>query len=185
MEDIRDKLKQYTYYILIAILSMLSLVVLPMLGSNVDIHTIFPKTLMGWCIYIINRLAVIIINMLIFSNFISQGKLNIVKDPKYIEATAILMLNKSKDYAPQSPKIYLSKTYLKKGGSLVLGSILAFLSIGSSILTYDLMVLLASVFTIIMAIICGIMTMKKVELYYTTEYYDYAKLVEKENTKND
>lgn len=184
MNEWRLKLKQYTYYILITTLSLLSLVVLPMLGSNVSISEAFPTNTLGWCIYIVNRLAIIVINMLIFANFIAQAKLNISDDPKYKEAVQILTLNKTNDYTPRSPKNYLSRTYTKKGGSLVLGSILALFSIGTAVLTYDYMVLISTLFTLIIAIVCGVMTMKQVEIYYTTEFYDYAKLVERRN-KND
>lgn len=184
MGEWRIKLKQYSYYILIAVLSLLSLIILPMLGSNVSISEAFPTSTLGWIIYIVNRIAIIIINMLIFANFVSQGKLNICDDPKYKEAVNILALNKPKDYTPRSPKEYLGKTYTKKGGSLVLGSILALFSIGTSVLTYDYMILISTLFTIVVAIVCGVMTMKQVEIYYTTEFYDYAKFVEEKN-KND
>lgn len=178
--DWRLKFKQYTGYIIIVSLSVISLVVFPMLGSNVNIDNIFPKNTIDWIIYISTRALITITNMLIFTNFIQQAKLNVQENENYIKAHEILQQNKVDNYKPKSPTEYLSKTYLVKGGSLILGSITSLFTIGSAILTYDIMILFATIFTVIMSVICGVMTMQKTELYYTYEYLDYAKMIEKE-----
>lgn len=176
----RLKFKQYTGYILIVSLSVISLVVFPMLGSNVNIDNVFPKNTIDWIIYIATRVLITITNMLIFTNFIQQAKLNVQDNENYIKAREILQQNKVDNYKPKSPAEYLSKTYLVKGGSLILGSITSLFTIGSALLTYDIMILFATIFTVIMSVICGVMTMQKTELYYTYEYLDYAKMIEKE-----
>ena len=77
------KWKQYLYYILIGIISFISLVFLPMFGSEVGMAFTFPTTGAGWIVFIITQLLMAIVNVLIFHSFICQAKINIKDDPKY------------------------------------------------------------------------------------------------------
>lgn len=186
-KSIREYLKLYLYYILIAILSILSIVVFPILGAaGTDVsHAIqnaFPNDAIGWLFWSIARGLIVVLNMLIFTNFLQQAKVNVRDDAKYKEANEILSRCKSKEYAPRSPKAYLGKTYATKGLTLAVTTGVSLFGIGSALLNYDYMLLIATVFTVIISIIFGIMTMKKVEIYYTGEFYDYAKLKEKNKT---
>ena len=48
------------------------------------------------------------------------------------------------------------------------------------------MILIATTFSVVTTIVMGIIQMRKTELYYTTEYYDYANYIEKsQEEKND
>lgn len=186
MEEWRIKLKQYTYYILIAVISLISLVVIPLLGtSNVDIETAFPDSTLGWLLYIGERILVIIMNLLIFDSFIKQAKINVKDDEYFKKANELLAKNKPKEYRPKSEKTFLTDIYLKKGTSLVLTSLMSLFVIGSAIINYDFMILLATAFSVISCIVFGILTMKKVEIYYIGEYYDYAMTLKQEEKKEE
>lgn len=180
-KNLREYLKLYIYYILIGVISAVSIIVFPIIGAGnaaIDITTTFPHSVSGWTLWTIVRIMIIVLNILIFSNFLQQAKINVKDNENYKEAINILLKNKNKEYCPRSPEAYMRSMYLTRGLGLVVSSVLSLFAIGNAILNYDYMLLIATVFTIIMSIIFGIMTMKKVELYYTTEFYDYAKNVE-------
>ena len=179
----------YIYYILIGVISAVSIIVFPIIGAgnaDIDITTTFPNSTNGWVLWSIVRIMIIVLNILIFSNFLQQAKINVKDNKNYKEAINILLENRSKEYSPRSPENYMKSMYLTRGLGLIISSVLSLFAIGNAILNYDYMLLIATVFTIIMSVIFGIMTMKKVELYYTTEFYDYAKIVElKKASKED
>ena len=66
---------------------------------------------------------------------------------------------------------------------LALMSVVSLFVIGNAIMRYDYMVLIATVFSVIMAVVFGIMSMKKAEIYYIGEYLDYAIKVEQNFNK--
>lgn len=178
-KNLREQLKLYTYYILIAILSLLSVIVFPILNSTADISDTFPKDPTGWVMYCLIRVLVVVMNMLIFTNFLQQSKLNVKDEVNYKRANQILGRCKPKDYHPRSPKQYLTKEYTVKGAFLVVGTVASLFVIGNAIINYDYMLLIATVFSVIISIVFGIMTMRKAEIYYVSEYLDYALLIEK------
>ena len=178
-KNLREQLKLYTYYILIAILSLLSVIVFPILNSTADISDTFPKDPTGWVMYCLIRVLVVVMNMLIFTNFLQQSKLNVKDEENYKRANQILGRCKPKDYHPRSPKQYLTKEYTVKGAFLVVSTVASLFVIGNAIINYDYMLLIATVFSVINSIVFGIMTMRKAEIYYVSEYLDYALLIEK------
>ena len=181
--ETEKKWTQYLYYGIIFVVSLISLIFLPMIGSEADMGFNFPTTSAGWFVYIVSQLIVAVINVLIFHSFICQSKLNIKDDPNYKKAVEILRLNKEKTYIPRSVAQFNKREYLTKGITIFLSSILAVFAIGEAILTYDYMKALTYVFTILMGVIFGIIEMKKYEEYYTGEYLDYALMVKKKKKK--
>ena len=180
-KNIKEYIKLYIYYILIAIISTLSIVVFPILGAGgngADITASFPTTTVGWTLWIIVRVMIIVLNTLIFTNFLQQAKLNIKDNENYKKANNILLKYKSEVYAPRSPKDYLKGMYISRGIGLTITTIASLFAIGNAVLNYDYMLLIATIFTVIMSVVFGIMTMKRVEIYYITEYYDYALNIE-------
>lgn len=178
MDD--KKWTNYLYYILIGVLSFISLVFLPMLGSELGMSFNFPTTTAGWFVYITSQLIAAVINVLIFHSFICQAKLNIKDNPNYLRAVELLRNNKEKTYIPRSLARFNMKEYGVKGISIFLGSILATIAIGEAILTYNYVKLISYLLVIIMGIIFGVLEMKKYEEYYITEYLDYAEMVERQ-----
>ena len=89
-DTLREWMHRSTYYIVIAVLSILTLCVFPFLGSSISASIQFPTTKSGWIIWGVTKGAICLINMIIFYSFMKQGKLNIKDNPTYIEALTIL-----------------------------------------------------------------------------------------------
>lgn len=176
----KDKLNQYTYYIIIGIVSLFALCFLPMLGSEVGASFDFPNTIVGRIVWITTKTIMAILNVLIFHSFMQQAKINIKDNEKYIQANDILSRIKLKEYKPRSPQKWNSEQYSKKGTTIFISTALATVALTQAILLFDYVSMLTYLFTITLGIIFGVLQMKKAELYWTTEYYDYAKLKQDE-----
>ena len=176
--------KKYLYYGIIGVLSLISLVFLPMIGSKIDGGFQFPTTVDGWLVYIITKLIIAVINVILFYCFMEQAKINVKEDKNYIKANEILNKSKNKEFTPRSPKNWNAKQYGSKGVSLFVCSILSTFVLTEAVLTYNYMSLLTYIFTIVMGVIFGILQMKSAEAYWTNEYYQYA-ILKEEEIKNE
>ena len=173
-DSVKQSLKQGMYYIIIAVISFISVVFLPMLGSTLGLGWKIPDTTAGWVVWGASRAIVATINVLLFHSFMEQAKLNIKDNEHYKEAQDILVKVKKKEHKPKSPAQWNAAQYGKKGVSLFLASAMSVVAIGQAVLSYEWATALAYLFTLGMGIIFGIMQMKKAETYWTTEYYEYA-----------
>ena len=181
--EAREKAKQNMYYILIGIISFISVAFLPMVGSTVGLGWKLPDTPTGWVVWAISRLIIATINVLIFYSFMEQAKLNVAKDPHYIEATEILLKAKKAEHAPRSPQKWQALQYGKRGTKIFISSAMSVVALGQAILSYDWISMLAFIFTIAMGIVFGILQMKKAEAYWTDEFYRYALMIKEEEAK--
>lgn len=179
-----EKIKLYTYYIIIGVVSLIALLFLPMVGSSVGLEMRLPDTLVGWVVYCITKLIVAALNVIIFYCFMQQAKVNVKDNEKYKKANDILeLIEERKDRAPRSPKEWTRKQYSGKGITIFVTTILAAVSLTQAILTFDYITMLTYLFTIIMGLIFGILQMKNAEIYWTTEFYEYALKAKKEEEK--
>ena len=167
-------IKQNLYYIIIGIISFLSVAFLPMVGSTMGLDWKLPDTTAGWVVWAVSRLIIATINVLIFHSFMEQAKLNVKDNAHYIEAREILYRNKKKEHEPQSPQKWQALQYGKKGTTIFISSAMSVVALGQAILTFDWVAMLAYIFTIALGLIFGIMQMKKAEAYWTGEFYEYA-----------
>ena len=181
--EAREKAKQNMYYILIGIISFISVAFLPMVGSTVGLGWKLPDTPTGWVVWAISRLIIATINVLIFYSFMEQAKLNVAKDPHYIEATEILLKAKKADHTPRSPQKWQALQYGKRGTKIFISSALSVVALGQAILSFDWVSMLAFIFTIAMGVVFGILQMKKAEAYWTDEFYRYALMIKEEEAK--
>ena len=181
--EAREKAKQNMYYILIGIISFISVAFLPMVGSTVGLGWKLPDTPTGWVVWAISRLIIATINVLIFYSFMEQAKLNVAKDPHYIEATEILLKAKKADHTPRSPRKWQALQYGKRGTKIFISSALSVVALGQAILSFDWVSMLAFIFTIAMGVVFGILQMKKAEAYWTDEFYRYALMIKEKKKK--
>ena len=181
--EAREKAKQNMYYILIGIISFISVAFLPMVGSTVGLGWKLPDTPTGWVVWAISRLIIATINVLIFYSFMEQAKLNVAKDPHYIEATEILLKAKKADHTPRSPQKWQALQYGKRGTKIFISSAMSVVALGQAILSFDWVSMLAFIFTIAMGVVFGILQMKKAEAYWTDEFYRYALMIKEEEAK--
>ncbi len=124
------------------------------------------------------RLIVSSLNVLIFHSFVCQGKVNVKQNKNYLEANDLLdKVKADKKRNPISPTKFNLELYGKKGTTIFLTSGLALVAFSQAIFTYNWQELLTYGFVIVMGLIFGVMTMLKVESYWTTEYLEWAKWV--------
>ena len=171
----KEKLKLYQGYFVIFILSLISIFFLPMLGSTVGLGFSLPTTAAGWVVWLVSKLAVIIINMLLFDQFVKQAKINIKDNPQYLEACRIFnTLNPEGEEEILEPDAFLSKLYRTKGTKVMLTSALSVVALSNAILTFNWVTMLTYLFTVVMGIIYGFITMATVEEYWVEDYYKLA-----------
>lgn len=104
-----------------------------------------------------------------------QAKINVRDNEDYKKANDILKYIKGEHIKkPMAPDKWVRAQYLKKGTLLFISSILATFAISQAILSYDWMQLISYLIVVTMAIIFGILQMKKAEIYWTYEYYQFA-----------
>lgn len=176
-----EKFMNVLYYIIIGLVSLLSTVFIPMLSSELGVEWVLPDTSVGWCIFVITKLTVAMVNILLFYCFMEQAKVNIKDNEKYIKANEILSsINEYKILSPRSPKKWSVSQYLTKGTSIFIMSVLSAVGLSQAIITFDLVSFLTYLFTIIMGLVFGVLQMKKAEYYWTNEYYEFALKIEKE-----
>lgn len=183
-----DKIKQWTYYIIIGVVSFISLVFLPMIGTTLNIGWNLPNTPAGWVVWVGSKLIVAVINVLIFYSFLQQGKLNVKNDENYKKAREILVQQKVKNVLPKSPAKWNAKQYSTKGVTIFITTGLTTIALGQALLAFDWISMLSYLFTIIMGVIFGILSMKSAEEYWSDEYYRYALMIqrdEQENSRNN
>ena len=181
-----EKIKLYTYYIIIGVVSLIALVFLPMVGSTVGLGFNVPNTTVGWIVWITVKLIMAILNVMIFYCFMEQAKVNVKDNEKFIEANRILEKTKDKRAKdPRSPGKWTSQQYGKKGTTIFITTMLATIALTQAILSFDYITMLTYLFTIVMGLIFGVIQMKSAELYWTDEYYKYALMVEREWKENE
>lgn len=183
---VTSHIKNYLYYIIIGVISFVSLVFLPMVGT-INVGWNFPTDAAGWFIWITIRIMGSIINVLIFHSFIKQAKVNVKDNDKYKEAVKMLYTCKPKNYIPRSPSKFFGGEYLKKGICIFLITSLSLVALTMAFLYFNWIMFLSYLFTIIFGIALGVLEMLRVEEYWTNEFYDFAlkKVREREETEQE
>lgn len=180
-----ERWKQWQYYIIIAVVSLIALFFLPMIGSEADVGWKLPNTFVGWFVFVISKLLVAGLNLLIFHCFTLQAKVNIAENERFKEATAILReTSDSKLFEPKSPDDWFKNEYSKKGASIFLTSIVSAVGLTQAVLTFDMVSMLTYLFTVVMGIIFGILQMNRTELYWTQEYWEYAMMIKRKASES-
>lgn len=182
-KEVNAKLRQNVYYLLIFFVTLIALGVVPFFESAITGELNIPETPFAWVTYIVTKVLVATLNLMIFHSFMQQAKLNVAQEAKFKEANEIMHKHKRDIYVPRSPKKWTRMEYTKKGFTLFLGTLTALVTIGEMILKFNLATFVTTCVTVVMAIIFGVMQMMTAMDYWTNEYWDYAKTIEKEQNK--
>ena len=170
--------KDISGYLLVGIVSLISVIVVPLLGTDFGTTIIIPNTWGGFAIWLCTRFTVVVVNLLIFDAFIKQAKINVKDDERY--KSAVLKLNTIKEEAgiiPRSPEKFNKQQWRKKGTSLAISSILSSFLLTECIVNFDLTNFLTYLFTIGGAVAFGYLTMMNNEDYWTTEFPIYVDIL--------
>lgn len=174
----KKRFKDLSGYFLVGIVSLLSVVVVPLLGTDFGTTIVIPNTWGGLAIWLCTRFTVVVVNLLIFDAFIKQAKINVKDDERY--KSAVLKLNTIKEEAgiiPRSPEKFNKQQWRKKGTSLGISSVLSSFLLTECIVNFDLTNFLTYLFTIGGAVAFGYLTMMNNEDYWTTEFPIYVDIL--------
>lgn len=172
---------KYHNYLIIAVLSFISVFFLPMLGSSVGMGFILPTTAAGWVVYLITKICIVLINLLIFDQFIKQAKVNVKDNPYFQKAEAILMEQRKEDEEILPATTYIHKMYHKKAALTAIFTALGVFGFTNAILTFDWVSMLSYLFTVILGLVMGFINMKEAEEIWIEKHYRYAVKVQLEN----
>ena len=170
-----ETFKQYFNYGVVAIVSMLTLMVAPALESAISGELSYPDTAQGWIFWAIGRIAITVINLVIFTALDKQSEVNAKNNENYIRAKQILESNDAQQRIALSPKQIKTKTYLSKIPWIILGSAASLVALSQIIFNYNLATLISYIFTVAMDIAFAIWHMIDKEVnYWSDEFLRYA-----------
>ena len=178
--------RTYQNYIIIAIISLIAVFFLPMLGSGIGIALSVPTTVVGWIVFILTKLCIVVINILTLDQFIKQAKVNIKDNEKFLEADAYFNIHQiDGEEEILTPRAYIGGIYRHRMTKIGIGSILGVFGFTQAMLTFDWVSMLTYLFTVVSGLLYGWMTMNDVEDYWTDKYYKLMEKDRNEKAKKD
>lgn len=187
--EVKSKVNQYIWYVLIGVLSLVACVFLPMIGSEAPFGWNLPTDTLGWILYVASAIIVAGVNMTMFFGFLQQAKLNVKDDKNKVKADEILLeLNLKhpmKIKKPRSPKVWNAQNYGFKGVMTSIASFGSAMVFVKAAVCFDWIAFLTYFVTVVFGLVFGVISMQLAMQYWTQEYYEYAKLKEKEFELND
>ena len=182
-KEIRRKLNDSAYFIMIGLISMLTVFLPPLFMGclSSDIGLAFPKNLEGWILWSIMNVSTAIANISLLILFKLQAKKNARNDPNFKKANDILnrLSGVREIFVPRSPQQMNARDYTKKVIAIVISTFTASITLTSLILSFSWMTLLSCLVSIIITLCVSWITMINNEEYWCEEYLLYAELMEK------
>jgi len=181
--EFKNTFKEISYYLIIGLISIIIVFVVPLISGALygDFGLYFPQTPEGWLIYWCIRGGSAAGNVALFVLFKQQAKTNVKKHPNYILARKILEKHiGEKEFIPRSPNKMNFQEYIIKGITVLITSLGASVTISALAISFDFITFLSCIVSTIIAICFGWVTMIKNELYWTEEYLEYAKYIDKQ-----
>ena len=179
------KIGDYIYYILVFVLSLIMLLFLPMLGTEIGVELELPDTTTGWIVYVSTKILVASLNVLMFHCFMQQALVNVKSDERFLEAARKerLIVEKQKR-GPRSPARWKAKQYGFKAASIFITSLGSAFVLTAAVLAFDMVSFLTYLFTTVMGLIFGVIQMKSAEEYWLEEYPAYVDQRSAEDDQN-
>jgi hypothetical protein len=173
--ELKQRLKVNTYYLLVFVISFIALFILPFLGSSLGLKFEVPNTVGGWTVYIITRILGAVINILLFHSFVSQAKVNSLGNENYKKAIEILFDPVNGEIEKElSPAEYLRKEYKIKGVTMGITSLIMLIGLSSAIMSFSWVMFFSYVITVVLGVVFGVIEMLTVEDYWCNRYLIYA-----------
>lgn len=185
MDNAKNLINEYRNYFIIGILAVLAVFVLPMLGSSVGLAFILPDTVAGWIVYVSTKLCIVVINLLIYDQFMKRAKINVKDNPYFIEAEKILADEEDGIDEALPAEHYIKRMYRSKMATTAIFTLLGVFGFTNAMLTFDWVSMLSYTFTIIFSLTFGWAAMGDAETIWIERHYKYAKRVERERIKKE
>ena len=180
----REAFKNYKNYGIIIVLTLITVTIFPLLGTQLGMEANYPDTVAGWVVWAVIKIALCVDNIFIFQAFVDQAEMNVQYEPRYIEAREIVRKYRIGKYKPMSPEERRKKMFSKKVIITVLTSLIS-VALTEAILKYNFADLIAYTISMIMAVVFGILNMADQEKYWVEEFYDYAITIKDEEEKKE
>lgn len=181
--EIRRKLNDSAYFIIIGLISLLTVFLPPLFMGclSSDIGLAFPKNVEGWILWCIMNVSTAIANISLLVLFKLQAKKNSRNDPNFKKANEILnRLSGVKEiFIPRSPHQMDAGDYTKKIIAIIISTFTASITLTSLVLSFSWMTLLSCLVSIIITLCVSWITMINNEEYWCEEYILYAEMIEK------
>lgn len=169
--------------IAVVILSIISMFLVPLIGSYASGTTQFPQTIPAWILYFTCAIAVSICSLMIYLALHNQGKLNVKDEDEYIKAKELHLKNfermNGKEIVPIDPFKWEKKQKTMKGIFQTLGIFFGLLGFGLGALCWNNSQFISSTFSIILAIGFGLVHMGDVERMFTEGWLEWELYVQK------
>ena len=169
--------------IAVVILSIISMFLVPLIGSYATGTTQFPQTIPAWILYFTCAIAVSICSLMIYLALHNQGKLNVKDEDEYIKAKELHLKNfermNGKELIPIDPFKWEKKQKTMKGIFQTLGIFFGLLGFGLGALCWNNSQFISSTFSIILAIGFGLVHMGDVERMFTEGWLEWELYVQK------
>lgn len=169
--------------IAVVILSIISMFLVPLIGSYATGTTQFPQTIPAWILYFTCAIAVSICSLMIYLALHNQGKLNVKDEEEYIKAKELHLKNfermNGKELIPVDPFKWEKKQKTMKGIFQTLAIFLGLLGFGLGALCWNNSQFISSTFSIILAIGFGLVHMGDVERMFTEGWLEWELYVQK------
>lgn len=175
--------------IAVVILSLISMFLVPLIGSYASGTTQFPQTIPAWILYFTCAIAVSICSLMIYLALHNQGKLNVKDEEEYLKAKELHLKNfermNGKEIIPIDPFKWEKKQKTQKGIFQTLGIFLGLLGFGLGALCWNNSQFISSTFSIILAIGFGLVHMGDVERMFTEGWLEYELYIQKKLDEED
>lgn len=173
--------KQYFNYGIVAIASFVALVVAPALESAITGQLNYPTTKQGWIFWAIGRVAIVVLNLVIFKALDKQSEINASDNENYQKAKAILDTDPKRQKIALSPEQVSRRDLLGKVPWIILGTAASLVALSQIIFRYSLATLVSYISTVVMDIVFAVWHMINKEVnYWSDEYYRYALRIKEE-----
>lgn len=140
-KEVRKVLNDSAYYIIIGLISMLSVFIPPLFMGclSSDIGLAFPKNLEGWILYLVMNISTAIANISLLVLFKLQAKKNARSNDSFKKANEILnrLAGRKEVFIPRSPTRMNAADYTKKVIAIVVSTFTASITLTSLILSFD------------------------------------------------
>lgn len=186
---IKQALNDYSIYIIIVLVTSIVVFIPPLVGGCLqgDVAVFFPSTPSGWILWAMTNAGASLGNVAILILFKMQAKKNVRNDPNYVKANDIMnkMIEEKAVFVPRSPKAMDRKDYITKSIFIVMSTLSSFMVLSSIIVKFDVMTLISTLLSAVMALCFSWVTMLNNEEYWTNEYLLYAEMIQKQGEKDD
>lgn len=175
--------------IAVIVLSLVSMFLVPLLGSYATGQALMPSTIIGWIIYFTSAIAVSLCCLFIYLALHNQGKLNVKDEEEYIQAKELHLKNfkrmNGKEIIPVDPFKWERNQKIKKGIFQTLAIFMGLLGFGLAILVWNNSQFISSCISIVMAISFGLVHMGDVERMFTEGWLEWELYIEKKLDEED